>query len=373
MRCPFHGSVDDDMYLNQNSETWYCFGRCKTGGNVIRWFQLENPSLTYKQVIDRLAKMVGLSLAPPKERTRLLAQVMRIYRDNLKNNERAQDYLRRRGIQDRMWLQLNIGYAAGIPEGLPWGELHAANLLYGDPGEVPRPWCQDRIVFALHTKQGEVIHLQGRAIDPKDKPKYQALAKNTEHGTFSIDDYLYGEEFLNTRNKDAFLQEGAPDTAIVRQYDLAAFGVMGNDGFAHHAHKLNRFENLHALFDNDASSRERSLPELARMQLRMPNTTIWDVVLPKPEGQAKEDVNGWYLNNGMPSVDAFLSMVHANRRPVIAASIHQWGSDLRRHPALIDMIHDHRERDRWLWELSKVSGEPLSALEYHARVRSSYQ
>jgi DNA primase len=352
------------MQLYHLHDVFKCF-RCGLKGSIFKWVMAED-GLSYGQAVRKLAAMAGVSLTPDQDRINVLSKAMDYYRDTLELHQPAQDWLLARGIEKRMWFQANIGYAVGVPEGIPLDELASERLVYEGSWN---PYMNERIIFGFHTHKGEIVHMQGRNLTGEE-PKYLTLPMTTDTGTYPITDFLYGEEFLRDIREDAFLLEGPPDTLIVRQYELAAFGITGNDRFSHHAYKLTRAKRLWSILDNDMASRSKALPKLLEMQARMPDTEVYDVILPKPPGQQKQDVNSWYLDNGRPSASVFTEMVRDCGRPVIQSAIDTWGQDDDRHELLVDLINTQRRPDKWLRYLSKVSGEPLICLNYLARIRN---
>lgn len=360
--CPFCSSGDRDMQLSHSRDTYYCF-RCNRNGDIISWI-MEEDSVTYGDAIKKLCVIAGISLNPPKSRIDALTKAMSVYKENLRESPRAQEFLLNRGIRPETWFNCGIGYAEGIPEGIALRELMDVRLVNQ---ETSRAFYQDRIIFAIHSRKGEVVHMQGRSLDGSE-PKYMQLPGSTSLGEFPISNYLYGEEFLDDPSPDAFILEGIPDTLIVRQYGLYAFGVLGKQGFVKHAPKLRRAKRIHVILDNDKASRGVALEQLIDLQLRLPTVRIYDVVLPKDPDQEKQDVNSWYLENACPSVDTFWDMIRTCRRPILEAAVQDWGGDIEKHERLVQMIVGRPDPHRWLDKLAAVSGETLSSLMYLARI-----
>ena len=365
--CPFHGSRDDDLEIRERTNTWKCWGKCNTGGDIFTWMQLQHPELSFPQIVRQLAAMANIPLKPPKERIDILSRVMAVYRDNLAENPVAQKWLLDRGIREETWFKANIGFAQGLPPGVSLGDLRKVRLLNGD-----LPFFESRVVFAVHTRQGEIMHLQGRTLglDSLAERKYLQLPKDSLDGVFPINHYLYGEEQLIGEGiiERAFLCEGVPDSLIARQYDEMAFAVFGKANFHTHAPKLTRVKTLYVILDNDAASQATALSELQKLQVKAPGTDVRYVLIPRPAGMDKLDVNDWYLLNGKPDAEVFLNLVQTHSRSVVEVVIDRWSKTPGMHPVVVETILQQPDPDRWLYQFAKVSGEPLSAIQYLARI-----
>lgn len=352
--------------------------RCKVSGDIFEWEKLSHPGISFAQARRNLAEQAKVPLKPPKDRVEVLTEVMAIYREELRHNARAQQFLLERGIEERTWFEANIGYAVGVPAGIPMGKMIKARLLNGDP---PRPFFEHRIVFAVHAPTGDIVHMQGRTLglDFHADAKYMALPMNADDGVYPLNHYLYGEDQLFSsapKHKQppierVFLCEGVPDSLIVRQYGEVALAAFGNDNVAwgDHGYKLARAKEVYVLMDNDHASQDEIWHELKKLQMRLPDSQVYHVVLPKPEGAKKQDINDWYLNNGKPVFEVFWETVQACAKPVIASWIDYWAKDLKRHPDIIDLALTQPDPDRWLYHLSQASGEPLVALQYLAKIQ----
>ena len=134
--------------------------------------------------------------------TEILARAGQHYRQQLKGNPRAIEYLKGRGLTGQIALQFGLGYA---PDG--WRSLASAFPSYDDPLLVETGLVilqddpgkseaeqrrydrfRDRVMFPIRNVLGEVIGFGGRVLD-KGEPKY---LNSPETPVFHKGKELYG-------------------------------------------------------------------------------------------------------------------------------------------------------------------------------------
>jgi len=54
-RCPFHQEDTASLALYPETNSWFCFGACKTGGDVIKFYQRLH-GCTFRVAVDELSK-----------------------------------------------------------------------------------------------------------------------------------------------------------------------------------------------------------------------------------------------------------------------------------------------------------------------------
>ncbi|MDT8998466.1 DNA primase [Paucibacter sp. APW11] len=309
--CPFHGEKSPSFIVSPTRQTYHCFG-CGVHGNAIG-FLMEHTGAGFVEAVEDLAQQMGMKVPEdersPEERERAQAQKVRQatltevlaragehYKNQLKQNPRAIDYLKRRGLTGRIAAQFGLGYA---PEG--WRALASAFPSYDDPllvesglvivsgddgGEPkrsgpsagppqagPHPLggsngvpagrevkrydrFRDRIMFPIRNVQGEVIGFGGRILD-KGEPKY---LNSPETPVFSKGRELYGlfegRQGLRQRGY-ALVVEGYMDVVALAQHGFNnAVATLGTACTAEHVQKLFRFtESVIFSFDGDAAGR----------------------------------------------------------------------------------------------------------------------
>ncbi len=300
--CPFHGEKSPSFSVSPAKQFYYCFG-CGASGDAIR-FLTEHLGLSFVEAVRDLAQGAGLTVPEEqvsadererrdtlRQRRLSLGQVLQkaadFYRSQLRENARAVDYLKKRGLNGAIAARFGLGFA---PAG--WKTLAGVFPAYDDPlleeaglvrlrdaveGEGAAPadadrgrydWFRDRVMFPIRAVGGEVIGFGGRVLDDS-KPKYM---NSPETPLFSKGRELYGlfEARQALRDKGyALVVEGYMDVVALAQSGFAnAVATLGTACTAEHVQKLFRFTDAVVFsFDGDAAGRraagralEASLP-----------------------------------------------------------------------------------------------------------------
>jgi DNA primase len=292
--CPFHGEKTPSFIVSPSRQTYHCFG-CGAHGDALR-FLTEHTGIGFVDAVHELAQNVGLQVpqdeASDEERARaaelkarqatlteVLARAAQHYQGQLRANQRAIDYLKRRGLTGEVAQRFGLGYA---PEG--WRGLASVFPKYDDPilaeaglvivqGEDEADQkrydrFRDRIMFPIRSVQGDVIGFGGRVLD-QGEPKY---LNSPETPVFVKGRELYGlyEARQAVRAKGfALVVEGYMDVVALAQLGFPnAVATLGTACTADHVQKLFRFtESVVFSFDGDAAGRraatralEASLP-----------------------------------------------------------------------------------------------------------------
>jgi DNA primase len=321
---------------------------------------MEHPEFTFGDSVKYLANIANVPLKISIERTKILRDVMSIYRQNLLEEPKAQQFLLDRGITQDTWFKANIGFARGIPEGIPLKDLKDVGLI----SEFGFPRFEERIMFALHNTEGNIVHLQGRSLIDAS-PKYLQLTTDTSYGRYPIGHYLYGEEQFTNQIKSALVCEGIPDTLIAQQLGFTAFGMIGNN-FHKQAYKFKDTAELYLIFDNDTASQGKLIQEVYLAQSKIPNTIIKVVTLPKEASVDKMDLNKWFLETNASGDD--LQDLLDKAIPAIKLLINSWYPKKHLHYSLIETIVSAPEADTWLGYLSLISDTPRESIDYLAEV-----
>ena len=280
--CPFHGEKSPSFIVSPTRQTYHCFG-CGAHGNAIG-FLMEHGGMGFMDAVRDLAQQVGMTVpeddSTPEERehakaakarqatlNEVLAQAGEHWRKQLKVNDRAIAYLKRRGLSGEIAARFGMGYA---PEG--WRGLASAFARYDDPllaeaglvivqgedGAEQKRYdrFRDRIMFPIRSVQGEVIGFGGRVLDTGE-PKY---LNSPETPVFVKGRELYGlfeaRHALRERGY-ALVVEGYMDVVALAQLGFPnAVATLGTACGEEHVKKLLRFtDRIVFSFDGDAAGR----------------------------------------------------------------------------------------------------------------------
>jgi DNA primase len=274
-RCPFHEEKTPSFSVSPDKQFYYCFG-CQASGTALT-FLMEFDRLEFVEAVETLARAAGLEV--PREGGReqaredhsriyaALERAEKVFRTQLKNSERAVDYLRNRGLTGMVARDFAIGYAPdawhALPEALAQDGtvsqqdlLSAGLLIRNDKGNVYDRF-RDRIMFPIRDTRGRVIGFGGRVIGAEDGPKY---LNSPETPVFHKGAELYG--LFEARNalrriEQLVVVEGYMDVVALAQAGIAnAVASLGTAATTDHFHKLYRYsEEVVCCFDGDTAGR----------------------------------------------------------------------------------------------------------------------
>ncbi|RXZ77150.1 DNA primase [Paenibacillaceae bacterium] len=195
--CPFHSEKTPSFTVTPEKQIFHCYG-CGQGGDVIK-FVAETEGYSFPEAVRVLAEDAGIpvtwtqqqtspgSTAAQRERDTVQAAheyAAKFYHYLLGNTEfgrTAKEYLRSRGLSDKLIEQFQIGFAPDRWDTLTnflarrdydlslmekGGLLSAKN---DGSGYVDR--FRNRIIFPLWSREGKVIAFAGRIMDD-GQPKY---------------------------------------------------------------------------------------------------------------------------------------------------------------------------------------------------------
>ena len=279
--CPFHSEKSPSFSVSPTKQFYHCFG-CGAHGSAIS-FLMEYSGLGYVDAIEDLARSAGLDV-PREERTAndvaraqqamALSEVMSSaadwYRQQLKGNTRAVEYLKGRGLTGEIAKRYALGYAPDGWQGLeavfgPYANDEVAKtlvegglLIQGEQSEgVPvkrYDRFRDRIMFPIRNPKGQTIGFGGRILDqgePKylNSPETPLFSKgNTLYGLFEARQAIRAQEYV-------LVCEGYMDVVALAQLGFPnAVATLGTACTANHVRMLLRqADKVVFSFDGDSA------------------------------------------------------------------------------------------------------------------------
>lgn len=212
--CPFHKEKSPSFAVSPDKQIFHCFG-CGAGGNVIHFVsKVEN--ISFKETLELLAGRANIELptlenSEDDETIRLKTKVYEInqiaaefYHENLykTTSKIAQDYIKKRKLDNRTLKAFLIGYAGNFDElykllkskGYTEEEMLASSLIKRTQEGKFMDSFRKRLMFPIQDVRGRVIAFGGRVLDDS-KPKY---INSPENIVYSKGRHLFG---LNVAKK----------------------------------------------------------------------------------------------------------------------------------------------------------------------------
>ena len=277
--CPFHAEKTPSFTVNEEKGIFHCFG-CGVGGNVFH-FLMQYDHLTFPEAVERVGKRYGIAVErlerPGAKREaeereslyRLNERAAAYFHEVLfghPEGQRALQYLRTRGVEERVARRFYLGYAPhgdqGLvgfvkKEGLSLKNAVRLGLLsergpdrYGDK-------FFNRLIFPILNPAGKAVGFGGRVI-AEGLPKY---LNSAETPLFRKGANLYGlfhaKEAIRAADR-AVVVEGYLDVIALSQFGISyAVATLGTALTPDHVRILGRYtKNIVALFDGDEAGQK---------------------------------------------------------------------------------------------------------------------
>lgn len=279
--CPFHQEKTPSFKVNSDYQSYYCFG-CHVSGNVFK-FVMAKENVDFVGAVQLLARRSGVIIPEadtPKSGSRkkkadskediyeVNERIREWYQKCLKSDEakKAEDYLKRRGIDDEAVRRFALGYAPDRWEAArEWGKRHgfsektmidAGVLVTKEYNNQKRVYdrFRGRLIFPIWDELGRVVGFSGRSLDPAaERAKY---INSPETSIFKKGRLLYGLHLARPVLKDfnyALICEGQLDVIACHRAGLTnAVAPQGTAFTEAQARVLRRFTDVVVFcFDSD--------------------------------------------------------------------------------------------------------------------------
>lgn len=271
--CPFHSEKTPSFTVSPAKQIYHCFG-CNSGGDIFS-FLVKYENVSFPEAVSILAKKTGVVLkASQKDAVQtgekevllnLHKDAAAFYQQHLARNERAKQYLNKRGIDVEAQKLFSLGYA---PKS--WDAL--LNYLTGKGYKIDAikksglvtqgtkgvyDIFRDRIMFPIYDLKGDVIAFGGRSIDG-DEPKY---LNSPETIIFNKRRVLYGLHRAKDSIKEtsyALFMEGYLDVITAHMHGFSnSVAPLGTALTEEHGKLIKRFvEDIVLVFDSDDAGRK---------------------------------------------------------------------------------------------------------------------
>ncbi|HEX7047883.1 MAG TPA: DNA primase [Gammaproteobacteria bacterium] len=269
--CPFHTEKSPSFTVSPQKQFYHCFG-CGAHGTAIG-FLMEYDRLEFPDAVRQLAESVGMEVpVEAGNENRIdpslfdaMEAAANHFRKSLKDNERAVNYLKGRGLTGEIAAEFGLGYAPDAWEGLMnhlrergfrKDAMVATGL--GIPGKQGQPYdrFRDRVMFPIRDRRGRVIAFGGRILDAGE-PKY---LNSPETPLFHKGRELYGLWEAKQALRDLprlMVVEGYMDVVALAQHGIRyAVATLGTATTPEHLDRLFRAtKEVVFCFDGDKAGR----------------------------------------------------------------------------------------------------------------------
>ncbi len=231
--CPFHNEKTPSFVVTPDLQIFKCFG-CGKGGNVFTFIQ-EYEKVDFITAVEMLADSAHIDIVPENGGDRLrheqAAKVFeinkaaaRFYYINLRTDQKAIDYVRRRGLSASTVHDYGIGSAPDAWDAL-YTHLRSLDFLdedifrsklclRGREDKQPYDAFRGRLIFPILDVKGRVIAFGGRVYD-NSVPKY---INSPETVVYTKGVHLYGLNVAKSEaSKGLILVEGYMDCVSLCQ------------------------------------------------------------------------------------------------------------------------------------------------------------
>ncbi len=271
--CPFHEEKTPSFTVSPQKQFYHCFG-CGAHGSAIG-FLMNYDRMEFLDAVEDLAKRVGVEVpheagsSVPRDRLDpvfdALEKAARFYRQHLKENPAAIEYLKKRGLTGDVAQSFGVGYAPDSWDALMSVQgrddkalevLRGAGLVVRKEKGSHYDRFRHRIMFPIRDRRGRVVAFGGRVLDDST-PKY---LNSPETPVFHKGRELYGlyeVRQAHARPERILVVEGYMDVIALAQHGIDyAVATLGTATTKQHAEHLYRAtDEVVFAFDGDDAGR----------------------------------------------------------------------------------------------------------------------
>lgn len=277
--CPFHHEKTPSFTVNDEKQFYYCFG-CGIHGNAID-FLMQHDRLEFIESIEELAAMHGLEIPyeigsnPNHQKLQqrqslyqLMDKLKIFYQHALADKAAApaQDYLKKRGLNETVIQQFAIGFSPPSWNNIMkhFGRspeeralLKNAGMLVTYEQEHTYDRFRERVMFPIRDKRGRVIAFGGRILGAGN-PKY---LNSPETEIFQKNRQLYGLYEIQQQHLELsqlLVVEGYIDVVTLTQFGIHyTVASLGTSTTSEHVQLLYRAtDKIICCYDGDGAGRK---------------------------------------------------------------------------------------------------------------------
>jgi len=270
--CPFHVEKTPSFFVNPVLKLYHCFG-CGASGDAIKFLQ-EIEHISFREALERLAKMVGVELKLSTGRSEkdlyveYLTRVFAEYKKQFEQNKVAVEYVIKRGFSESEAKSYEFGFspensriARRVAHSMSLPDEKAFQYGLYKPSGVDL--FEGRLIMPIRDENGKIIAFAGRSLDDRE-PKY---LNSPETKFFSKKSVLFMLDRAKKAIKSldfAVICEGYFDAMAFHRAGVTnAIAVLGTSLTREHVSKLMPLsKNVILAFDNDEAGIKATLRSL---------------------------------------------------------------------------------------------------------------
>ncbi|PZV99919.1 DNA primase [Metamycoplasma auris] len=278
--CPFHSEKTPSFIVSAEKQFFKCFG-CGKSGNVIKFIEFKE-NLNSIEALKFLAQKENIDISSfdkfflesniSSEQQKILdalevANNFFRYQIIFEKNEAIENYLKKRKLSAEIIKEFELGFASAnksIYAKLKDSEIedfaiYNSSLLsnFGNQN-----FFNDRLIFPIHDKYGNIVAFSGRDISELANPKYLNSAETI---VFRKNDvmfnYFHSLDEINQTN-EVYLVEGQFDCIALWKVGIKnVVALMGTSLSTNHLKELTN-KNIILFFDNDEAGKNATFKNL---------------------------------------------------------------------------------------------------------------
>ncbi len=242
--CPFHNEKSPSFVISPDRQIWHCFGTCGEGGDVIK-FLMKWDNLTFTEALRELAQRTGVQLDSVTQNDnesnrRDIVYAMnnwaaRYYAYLLTQSpvgKKALEYLKNRGINDKIIHTFELGYAPESWDSLlnylknkkkySEEQILMAGLVVSSSRGHMYDRFRNRLIFPIKDAKGAVVGFSGRLLDANEKSAKYINSPETPvyHKRTSLFGIQLAKEAIRREDK-VYLVEGEFDMIVPFQHGIS--------------------------------------------------------------------------------------------------------------------------------------------------------
>lgn len=384
--CPFHKEKSPSFSVSPDKQIFHCFG-CGAGGNVFHFLsKIENINFveSVKILADRARiQLPTLDNAGDAKKELLKSKVYEInkiaaefYHENLykPTSKPAQDYVRKRKLDNKTLKTFSIGYAGKYDElykelvkrGYTEEEMLASSMILKNDNGQFLDRFRKRFMIPIKDVRDRVIAFGGRVLDDS-KPKY---INSPENIVYSKGRNLFG---LNVAKKNPMekiiIVEGYMDAISLYQREISnVVASLGTALTEHQGRLLRKYANQIIIgYDADGAGQAATMRGLEILQ-----NLGYDVRVLQLDDPNVKDPDEYVIKNGTGRfnrcVDNAISLVEFKVKMLKKSLSTETASDkikfLNEVAKILSRVDNHIEKEVYIERIAKdyhISKEAIYA------------